>query len=40
MNDQITWAYDSLPGGGTERIFSISGTISRAIDYLFLEDTL
>jgi len=38
MKDQITWAYDSLPGGGTEKIFSISGTISRAIDYLFLED--
>lgn len=38
MNDQITWTYDSLPGGGTERIFTISGTISRANDYLFLED--
>ncbi len=38
MNGQITWTNDSLTGGGTERIFNISGTISSAIDYLFLEN--
>lgn len=37
-NGLINWEYDSLPGGGTERIFSISGTSTRPIDYLFLEE--
>jgi predicted extracellular nuclease len=37
-NGQVSWTYDALSGNGSEKIFSLSGTISANVEYLFLEN--
>jgi len=38
INGSIIWNLDTLAGEGTEKPFSVSGTISDTIEYLFLEN--
>jgi len=37
-NGQVSWKYDALSGNGSEKIFSLSGTVSANIEYLFLKN--
>lgn len=37
-NGQVSWTYVTLAGNGSEKIFTLSGSISANIEYLLLED--